>query len=63
GHTHEQKVEKVGNVTLINPGSHYLGNSKKENGLIILDLLKNTTEIIKIQGKSRKKTKPIKQEG
>ncbi|MCL6500516.1 MAG: metallophosphoesterase [Candidatus Pacearchaeota archaeon] len=65
GHTHEQKVEKIGNVTLINPGSHYLGSNKKENCIVILDLLKNSIEIIKIPTKSTKrkpKQKQVKQE-
>jgi len=49
GHTHEKKIEKVGEVILINPGSHYLGDSKKENCVVILDLAKNFIDVIKIK--------------
>lgn len=48
GHTHEKKVEKIGNVIVINPGSHYLGDPKKENCIVIIDLAKNIIDIIKI---------------
>lgn len=48
GHTHEKKVEKIGNVIVINPGSHYLGDPKKENCVVIIDLAKNIIDIIKI---------------
>jgi len=48
GHTHEKKVEKIGKVVVINPGSHYLGDSKKENCVVIIDLIKNLIDVIKI---------------
>lgn len=48
GHTHEKKVEKIGKVVLINPGSHYLGDSKKENCVVIIDLTKNLIDVVKI---------------
>lgn len=48
GHTHEKKVEKIGKVVVINPGSHYLGDSKKENCVVMIDLAKNLIDVIKI---------------
>lgn len=48
GHTHEKKIEKIGKVILINPGSHYLGDPKKEHCVVIIDLAKNLIDIMKI---------------
>lgn len=48
GHTHEKKIEKIGNVIVINPGSHYLGDNKSQNCVVIVDLKNNVIDLIKI---------------
>lgn len=48
GHTHEKKIEKIGNVIIINPGSHYLGDYKSQNCIVIVDLKNNVIDLIKI---------------
>jgi len=48
GYTHQRKVEKINRVVVINPGSHYLGDLKKENCVVIIDLHKNLVDVIKI---------------
>ncbi|MEM4153054.1 MAG: YfcE family phosphodiesterase [Candidatus Pacearchaeota archaeon] len=47
-HTHEKKIEKIGNVIVINPGSHYLGDPKSQNCIVIVDLKNNIIDLIKI---------------
>lgn len=48
GYTHLKKVEKINRVVVINPGSHYMGDPKKENCVVIIDIANNIVDIIKI---------------